>query len=191
MPAKKPINQLDPFDESGDRYQTREIRHSRSRSSKNPFVHLSDPKSKEGKRSLILLSCVLLAIIIGCVIIIILNARSDSSNPVLDDDPLINPAGREASSEYTADNLDDPELRAGEQSKLNSVLILISEEDWSYAYSLFNTIFPEYLDACGKYDYYRAAAFLADNIADFPVSKERATERMNILITKCKRPAEG
>ena len=58
MPAKKPINQLDPFGDNDDRYQTREIRHSRSRSSKNPFTNLADPKSKEGKRSFIILSCV-------------------------------------------------------------------------------------------------------------------------------------
>ena len=189
MPAKKPIGQLDPFGDNEDRFQTREIRHSRSRSSKNPFINLSDPKSKEGKRSLIILSSVLLAIIIGAILIIFLN-NSNSTDLTSDGDPLVNPTGREASSEYTVDKLDDPELRAGEQSKLSSVITLISEEDWEYARALFNTIFPDYLDACGKYDYYRAASTLADHISDFAISHERAAERMKALLDKCNRPAE-
>lgn len=187
MPAKKPINQLDPFSDDEDRYQTREIRHSRSRSSRNPFVNLSDPKSKEGKRSFILLSCILLAIIVGSILIVVLSNRSNTTDPTSDGNPLVNPTGREASSEYTVDKLDDPDLRASEQSKLDSVLTLISEKDWEYARALFNTIFPDYLDYCGKYDYYHAATVLADNVSDFAISRERATERMNILITKCNR----
>lgn len=190
MPAKKPINQLDPFGDNDDRYQTREIRHSRSRSSKNPFTNLADPKSKEGKRSFIILSCVFLAIIIGSILVIVLSNRANAPDPTSDGDPLVNPTGREASSEYTVDKLNDPELRANEQSKLESVLVLISEEDWNYAHALFNTIFPDYLDACGKYDYYRAALRLADNIPDFAISRERATERMDILLKTCNRPAE-
>ena len=130
MPAKKPINQLDPFGDDEDRYQTREIRHSRSRSSRNPFINLSDPKSKEGKRSFILLSCILLAIIVGSILIVVLSNRSNTTDPTSDGNPLVNPTGREASSEYTVDKLDDPDLRASEQSKLDSVLTLISEKDW-------------------------------------------------------------
>jgi len=190
MPAKKPINQLDPFDDNEERYQTREIRHSRSRSSKNLFTNLADPKSKEGKRSIIILSCVFLAIIIGSILFIIFNGRLNSLSPTSDGDPLVNPTGREASSEYTVDRLNDPELRASEQSKLDSVLTLISEKDWEYASSLFSTIFPDYLDACGKYDYYRAAVLLADNVADFNISRERATERMDTLIETCNRSSK-
>lgn len=190
MPAKKPIDQLDPFGDNEGHYKSREIRHSRSRSSKNPFINLSDPKSKEGKRNFIIISCILLAVIIGSVLVIIFNNRSNTTDPTSDGNPLVNPTGREASSEYSADKLDDPDLRASEQSKLNSVLTLISEKDWEYARALFNTIFPDYLDSCGKYDYYRAAIVLADNVSDFAISRERATERMDILIKKCNRSIE-
>lgn len=189
MSAQKSVNQLDPFDNDKDNYRTSEIRHSRSRFLKNPFINLIDPKNKKGRRNFIIITCIFLAVIIGSVFII-LRSQSEPTNTPTEDSPLVNPTGHEASSEYTIDRLNDPELRAGEQSKLNSVFTLISEKDWEYARALFNTIFPDYLDDCGKYDYYRAAVTLADNIANFAISHELATERMEALAKTCNYSAE-
>ena len=182
MPARKSFNQLDPFAE-GERFQTRGIRNSRSRSSKNPFTNVSSDDKKHSSR--IVIYCIILIIVIlAAVALLFLLPNSTSSDPTATDDPLVNPAGRDASSEYT-DNTDDPELRASEQEKLDSMLELIAEEDWEYANATFETIFPSYLDTCGRYDYYRAAVLLADNFEGFLVSRDTAETNMNYLLERC------
>ena len=113
--------------------------------------------------------------------------RATNPDPTISDDPLVNPTGRDATSEYTTDT-DDPELRAREQNKLSTLLALLNNEDWEYANATFETIFPDYLDTCDRYEYYRAAVTLADNFEDFTISRGTAEARLNYLLEKCDKP---
>ena len=66
MPKTPVINQLDPFGSNEDEYQTKEIRHSRSRSKNNFFINLINPEDeKVRKRNHIVIAIVLLLIIFG------------------------------------------------------------------------------------------------------------------------------
>ncbi len=184
MPARKSFNQLDPFGENEDRFQTREIRSSRSRSSKDPFVNVEKKDEGKSKNNTIILGAVLVVVLLGVIVLLILLPQSAAQDPTVSEDPLVNPTGRDATSEYTADT-DNPELRAREQNKIDTLLSLLNDEDWEYANATFETIFPDYLDTCGRYEYYRAAVVLADNFEDFTISRDTAESRLNYLLEKC------
>ena len=184
MAAQKSFNQLDPFEEK-ERFKTKEIRHSSSRISHNPFAN-SQKKGANAKTNLTLIYVGLVLVIICAAItlIFILKSAGQKSDPTISDNPLVNPAGRDASSEYTKDT-NDPEIHTRELNKLNTMLDLIADEQWEYANATFETIFPDYLDICERYDYYRSAVTLADNFENFTVSRETAETRMNYLLEKC------
>ena len=103
-----------------------------------------------------------------------------------EDAPLVNPTGREASSEYTEDTT-DPDLRASEQDKLNTVIALVNREDWEYANALLETIFPAYLELCQKYEYYRAAQTISEHIPDFSITPDYISSRIDELEHQCRR----
>jgi len=176
---------LDPFSDSETEYKTTEIRYSRSRKAKTPFK-TSDSASNRAKRSHLWLLAAIAALVLVAVLAIIFVPKWLRSNSSEDATPLVNPTGREASSEYT-DNTSDSELRAAEQDKLNSVMSLIAREDWEHANAFFKTIFPAYLDSCGKYDYYRTALSLAKNFSNFSISEETALTRSEELALECRR----
>ncbi|MBR3319755.1 hypothetical protein IKG20_00375 [Candidatus Saccharibacteria bacterium] len=183
----EPIDQLDPFKDDRSEFKTKEIRHSHSRKRSNPFIWLINPKDEKAKKHrMIFIAVILLLVIAGSAVFFILSSGNSGGNGLADDNPLINPTGREASGEYT-DNLNDPELRESEHQKLVTVMSLTIESDWDYARALFETIFPEYLDSCDKYDYYRVSLLLDDNLDDFEIARDRATERMQSHLSKCDR----
>ncbi len=184
MSARKSFNQLDPFSENEDRFQTRGIRNSQSHSSKDPFVNVEKKDEGKSKINTIVLGAILAVVLLGAIVLLILLPQSTTQDPTVSEDPLINPTGRDATSEYTADT-NDPELRAREQNKIDTLIALLNEEDWEYANATFETIFPDYLDTCGRYEYYRAAVVLADNFEDFTVSRDTAESRLNYLLEKC------
>jgi len=186
MPAqKKPFNQLDPFEENSERFQAQEIRRSSSHTHHNPFAD-SQKKRKSSASYLKPIYIALILIIISAIVILIfvLTSTNKSQDPTISDNPLVNPAGRDASSEYTSDT-NDPDIHLREQNKLSTLLNLISDENWEYANAIFETIFPDYLDTCERYDYYRSAVTLADNFASFSIPRDSAESRMNYLIKEC------
>ena len=190
MPDRPPINQLDPFGEIENEYRTREIRRSRSRSSRNFFINLvnnEDEKIRKHNRLLLLGGLIVIILIILAIIFI---PKLSTPAPTPEPEPLVNPTGREAASSKDAPSFDDPEARAYEQEKLNTVLALLNQDDWEYTNALFETIFPNYLDACGKYDYYRAATVLSENFEGFSISHDVATARAEELCKNCHRDAE-
>ena len=187
MPNKK-INQLDPFADDKDEYSAQKIRRSRSRETKRLIRNVVNPEVEEKeKRTHKIIAAVLITVILVALGIIVVLKLTSPSEDTLEEDPLVNPTGREATSEYADTSADDPELRASETEKLDTVLALLGQEDWEYANALFETIFPRYLDNCGRYDYYRAAVLLADNFEGFTISRETAEARMNALVSKCSR----
>lgn len=131
-------------------------------------------------------------IIVAIVVaVIIIATKATAVDETFGDNPRVNLTGREASDEYT-DNVNDPEIRTSEEEKLGTVLGLISAQEWENANALFGTIFPNYLDTCGKYDYYQAAMNLADNYEGFSVERETVETRLEVLSKRCKRAdAEG
>lgn len=184
MPAKTPINPLDPFGDE-DEFKTKEIRHSRSREA-DKLIKNVEPEKKAKPNAVLVFAVVLGVIVIACVVFLVILPGAKKSDESFGEDPNVNPTGREVTSEYTGD-FDNPELRASEQEKLNTVLSLIQKKDWEYANALFETIFPDYLDSCGKYDYYRSAVTLADNFEEFTIDRELAESRMNVLVSRCDR----
>lgn len=185
MPAKTHINKLDPFGDNEAEFQVSGIRHSRSRETRGMMKNVVK-EEKENKRRFYLVVAILVLIIIASGVAIFFMTKSSGPDETFGDDPHVNPTGRETSNEYST-NYNDPEIRASEQEKLNTVLELISAKDWEYANALFETIFPNYLDTCGKYDYYRAAVSLADNFEAFAIQREVAETRMNTLLPRCDR----
>ena len=181
MPARRPFNQLDPFGANEEQFQTRSIRDSRSHAKKEPF---KDSLSKRSNSNPAIIYGIIASIILVGIILLLTIPRSFESDPTIGEDPLVNPTGREASSEYTT-NTSDPELRAREQNKLDTLLALVNDESWEYANATFETIFPDYLDACGRYEYYRAARALSENFESFSISRETAETRMDYLLEKC------
>ncbi len=188
MPNAPVIDQLDPFNENKDEFQSKEIRHSRSRTFNRFFINLVNPKDQKLRlRNRLLLSLAALLILFA-VLIIIFSPQLTQPRAQSTPEPLVNPTGREATSSDNLPAFDDPETRARTRQELNVVLDLLrAGNDWEYANALFETIFPDYLDACGKYDYYQAAATLADHIANFPISRSDALENVAKLLPECNR----
>lgn len=190
MSDHPPINQLDPFGENENEYQVKEIRHSRSRNSGNFFINLinnEDEKIRKRNR-LIIFGGLTVAILAVLAIIFIPKLSAPQTEP--EPEPLVNPTGREAASNDNLPAFDDPETRAYEQEKLDTVLALLTQDDWEYTNALFETIFPNYLDNCGKYDYYRAAVVLSENFEGFSISRDTASARAEDLFKTCDRAAE-
>lgn len=191
MPNRPVINQLDPFGENEDEFSTKEIRHSRSRTTGRFFTNLINPEDEKArKRNRTLLGMVPTIIILAVLAIIFIPQLTQKENPSEPPEVLVNPTGRESASSGNLPAFDDPETRAYEQEKLNTVLELVKQDDWEYTNALFETIFPDYLDNCGKYDYYRAAIILADNFEGFSISREVAVTRAEELLKSCDRTAE-
>ena len=189
MPKTPVINQLDPFGSNEDEYQTKEIRHSRSRSKNNFFINLINPEDeKVRKRNHTVIAIVLLLIIFGALAVLLIPNFTQPATPS-EPETLVNPTGREAASSENLPAFDDPETRAYEQEKLDTVLALTAQDDWEYTNALFETIFPDDLDDCGKYDYYRAAIILSENVEGFAISHDVATARAEELVKKCNRGA--
>lgn len=190
MPNHPVINQLDPFGENEDEFSTKEIRRSRSRTASRFFINLINPEDEKARKRnrLILLSVILVVILVVVGVIILVNRPKPQSPEQVE--TLVNPTGREATSSENIPAFTDPEARAYEQEKLNTVLELVKQDDWEYTNALFETIFPNYLDNCGKYDYYRAAIILADNFEGFAISREVATARAEELFSSCSRAVE-
>jgi len=189
MPSSQPISQIDPFADKGD-YNTKEIRNTQSHNNKNPFVNIINPADEKArKRNRTILVVVLVMIIIAVSAIFIVPLLSKQEVPT-EPEEVVNPTGRKSAIE-DAPELDDPETREGEQQKLDAVFVLMEEDDWEYVNALFETIFPDYLDDCGKYDYYRAAAIIADNFEKFAIPKDEALSRSELLLEKCDRTSQG
>lgn len=185
-----PINQLDPFGENESEFQTKEIRNSRSRKSGNfftNFINNEDEKIRKRNRAILFGG---LIVIVLAVLAIIFVPKLTTPAPTPEPEPLVNPTGRKAASSDIP-SFDDPEARAYEKEKLDTVLALLSQNDWEYTNALFETIFPNYLDACGKYDYYRAAVALSENFEGFSISHEVATARAEELFQTCDRSIEN
>ncbi len=187
MPDRPPINQLDPFGENENEFQTKEIRHSRSRNSRNFFINLINNEDAKIRRRNRIILAGSLAVIALAVLAIIFIPKLSTPAPTPAPESLVNPTGREAASSENAPSLDDPEARAYEQEKLDTVLALLTQDDWEYTNALFETIFPDYLDACGKYDYYRAAVALSENFEGFSISYDVASARAEELFKNCNR----
>ena len=188
MDNHPPINQLDPFGDNENEFQVKEIRHSRSHNSGNFFVNLinnEDEKIRKRNR-LIIFSSLTVAILAVLAVIFV----PKLSAPQTKSEPLVDPTGREAASNKNSLAPDDSKVRAYEQEKLNTVFALLAQDDWEYANALFETIVPSYLDACGKYDYYRATVVLAENFEGFSISRDTASARAEELSKTCDRAAE-
>ncbi|MBR2586883.1 hypothetical protein IKE71_00705 [Candidatus Saccharibacteria bacterium] len=181
----KKINQLDPFGETETEFSAQGIRRSRSRESRDLMQNVveANPKGKKGTSPFAVVFSAVLVVI--AVLLVVFLPKSNSADENFGDDPLVNPTGREATSEYIDASADDPDLRANEENKLSAVLVYIKNEDWESANASFETIFPRYLDTCGKYDYYRAAVSLANNFKNFSLPLETAETRRDALASKC------
>ena len=71
MPNAPVIDQLDPFNENKDEFQSKEIRHSRSRTFNRFFINLVNPKDQKLRlRNRLLLSLAALLILFAVLIII-------------------------------------------------------------------------------------------------------------------------
>ncbi len=179
-------DQIDPFADERNDFETKEIRHTKSHNSKNPFVNIINPSDdKARKRNRIILLAVLMVVVAGVLAMLIIPNVSNPNAPV-EPEEIVNPTGRKSAID-DAPAFDDPETRKGEQEKLNAVFALMDEGDWEYINALFETIFPDYLDDCGKYDYYRAAVTIADNFEKFTISKDVAVSRAEELLSTCNR----
>ena len=178
------INQLDPFGDEGE-FAAQKIRHSRSRESRKLKKNIVNPEEEKDKKRLRLAIIILAVITAVSVAAILLIPRLTQEEEAIEDDPVVNPTGREITSEYVDTAADDPELRTGEEEKLGTVLSLIKNQDWEFANALFETIYPRYLDNCGKYEYYRAALTLSTNFENFSIDADVAGERMEALSKKC------
>lgn len=189
MPSHPVINQLDPFGENEDEFQTKGIRHSRSRVFGNFFVNLINPEDEEKRKRNRIALFSGIAVVVIAVLAIIFIPKLSTPEPTPEPEPVVNPTGRESASKENIPSLDDPEARAYEQEKLDTVLALITQDDWEYTNALFETIFPDYLDDCGKYDYYRAAIALSKNFESFSIPYDVATERAEKLYKNCDRAA--
>lgn len=188
MPNVPVINQLDPFGDNEDKFRSKEIRHSRSRTFNRFFINLVNPEDKKLRtrnRLILLIGSVTFVAIV--VLIIVFAPRLSQPQTPSASEPLVNPTGREAATTSDLPAFDDPETQAYEQEKLDTVFKLFERGDWEYANAYFETIFPNYLTPCGKYDYYRAATILAENITNFTISRNAAAERATILQKDCDR----
>ena len=184
MPNPPKIDQLDPFNEHKGEFQAKEIRHSRSRETRKLLNNLESPEDNKNKSRLWLIIGIITALIFG-VLVIIFIPKLLSGDEQKQGQSITNPVGRETSTDYTNDP-DSPELRAVEQEKLDALNELIDEKDWRYANATFKTIYPDYLDDCGKYSYYRAALTLAEKFEYFTLDAEMLTSRAEVYAEKCR-----
>lgn len=185
MPDAPKINQLDPFGDNESEFDTQKIRHSRSRETRNLIKNVVDPKTEKDKKRYRLVVIILIVVILLSILGLFLIPRLVAPEEAIEDNPDVNPTGREATSEYADTAADDPELRTSEQDKLNTVLSLVGKGDWEFANAIFETIFPRYLDDCGKYDYYRAALSISENFENFSIDVETITTRRNVFYERC------
>lgn len=189
MANKTHIDPLDPFGENEAKFKSKEIRHSRSRHARSPFINRVPDKKK--KNNIPIIATIISAVIVIAIVLIVLNPFK-TQTPLEEENPLVNPTGREASSEYT-EEINDPEQRAVEQEHLDSVRELIKEGDWAMAAEMFEIVYPAYLDNCGRYDYWRSAVELLDNVEYFTIngaSREDAEKFAAQNLTRCTNPSE-
>ena len=177
--------QLDPFDTSPQYwFETKEIRNSKSRESRRRLVPLGFLQEKDNSKKIVIV-IVIITLLAVCGIGLVIWRGKSNTNVSNEENPLVNPAGREASSEYSVDGANNRELHATEQKKLNTANALALQEKWEAANALFETIFPAYLDTCEQYQYYSLAAILAANIDNFSIQNSTIGRRIDQLRQHC------
>ncbi len=188
MANKIHIDPLDPFGEHEAKYKSNEIRHSRSRHSRFLFINRSSDK-KDKKNNIPLIATILSVVLVIAIVLIVVNPFK-SAKPIEEVNPLVNPTGREASSEYT-EEINDPAQRAIEQEHIETVRALIEEGNYDLANAMFEIIYPAYLDACGRYDYWRSAVELIDNFEGFSkkITREDADRFTQDNLSQCTTPS--
>ena len=178
--ANKKINQLDPFSDEKS-FEAKDIRRSRMRKETNFFVNVEPVEEKKAPRWILPLACVSGFVILAAVLFLIFSA----SRPEGDLEVVTNPVGNELPVAETNNQNDRAEQRADELKKLESLRLAIETEDWNFANTTFDSIFPAYLDACGQRDYYSYAETLRSRIEGFALKESDISAGYDAAVEAC------
>ena len=151
---------------------------------KSNHLRVHSTRKKHGNYyELLAVGTTIITVVIVCTIVLFA-PTSKAVDETFGDDPRVNLVGRRVPEECTG-NTGDSEIRASEEQKLGTVIRLITDKDWEHANALFETIFPAYLNTCGKYQYYQSALSLSDNFSGFLAKRETVATRLGVLSALC------